>query len=126
MRVAPIQASFNSGEWSPLMYGRVDLDAYKNALATCLNQIPLIQGGVARRPGTYFASEVKDSTKATRVVAFEFSTTQAYVIEFGDLYMRFYRNNGPVLLTAQNITGITQANPGVLTYSGADYSNGDV
>jgi hypothetical protein len=127
MRVAPIQTSFNSGEWSPLMYGRVDLDPYKQALATCLNQIPLIQGGVTRRPGTYWASEVKDSTKATRVVGFEYSTTQAYVLELGDLYFRPYRNNGPVFLTAQNITGITQANPGVLTYSGSDtYANGDV
>lgn len=126
-RVAPLQASFNSGEWSPLMFGRVDLDAYKSALAVCINQIPLIQGGLTRRPGTYFAAEVKDSTKKTRVVGFEFSTTQAYVLEMGDLYFRLYRNNGPVLLTAQNISGITNAAVGVLTYAGADnYANGDV
>ncbi len=126
-KVSPNQTSFNSGEWSPLMYGRVDLDPYKSAMAICLNAYPLVQGGWTRRPGTYVVEEAKDSTKATRVVRFEFSTTQAYVIEFGDLYMRFYRNNGPVLLTAQDITGISKANPGVLTYNGSDtYTAGDV
>lgn len=125
-KASPIQSNFNSGEFSPLLYGRVDFDAYKQALALCKNSIPLVQGGVTRRPGTYFAAEVKDSTKATRLVRFEFSTTQAYIIEFGDLYMRFYRNNGPVLLTTQAITGITKANPAVVTYGGADtYANGD-
>jgi hypothetical protein len=125
-KVSPIQSVFNTGEITPLLYGRVDYDNYKKALKTSLNGIALVQGPWTRRPGTYFAAEVKDSTKATRVVRFEFSTTQAYIIEFGDQYMRFYRNNGPVLETAQNITGITQANPAVLTYSGADnYANGD-
>lgn len=121
-KASAIQANFNSGEFSPLLYGRVDFDAYKNALAMCLNQIPLVQGGLARRPGTYFAAEVKDSTKSTRAVRFEFSTTQAYIIEFGDLYMRFYRNNGPVLETAVNITAATAANPVVITAAGHGFS----
>lgn len=125
-KVADIQSAFNAGEFSPLLYGRVDFDKYKLALSTCLNGIPLVQGGWTRRPGTKFAAEVKDSSKATRLVRFEFSTTQAYVIEFGNLYIRFYRNNGPVLLTAQNITGATAANPVVVTYAGSDtYANGD-
>lgn len=126
-RVAPLQNSFNSGEWSPLMYGRVDLDAYKSALATCLNQIPLVQGGIQRRPPTFFVTESKDSTKASRMVGFEFSTTQAYALEFGNLYFRPYRNNAPVFLTSQNVVAVSKANPGVLEYSGSDtYANGDV
>jgi hypothetical protein len=39
-------------------------------------------------------AETKTSTKASRLVNFEFSTTQAYVLEFGDLYVRFFTNNG--------------------------------
>lgn len=123
---SPIQTSFNTGELSPLMYGRVDFDRYKSALATCLNWIPRTQGPLTRRPGTYFCDEVKDSTKATRLVAFTYSTVQSYIIEFGDLYVRFKKNNAPVTLTAQDITGITQASVAVLTYSGSDtYANGD-
>ena len=125
-KVSPIQNLFNSGELSPLLDGRTDFDNYKGGLKTCLNHLPLIQGPVTRRPGSYFVDEVKDSTKATRVVAFKFSTTQAYIIEFGDLYVRFKRDNGPVLLTSQALTAATKANPCVVTYTGTDtYANGD-
>lgn len=88
--------------------------------------VPLIQGPITRRPGSRFVSEVKTSSKVTRLIPFRFSTTQAYQLEFGDQYIRFYKNNAPITLTAQNITGITKANPAVVTYSGADtYANGD-
>lgn len=124
-KVAPIQVNFNAGEVSPLMYGRVDFDKYKNALSICLNMIPLVQGAITRRPGTQFAGETKNSAAASRIYGFKYSTTQAYVIEFGDLYARFYRNNGPVLEATQVLTGATAANPVVITYVGADPSNGD-
>lgn len=125
-KASPIQSSFNVGEISPLLFGRVDQDWYPAALATCLNYIPLIQGPITRRGGTYWASEVKNSSAKTRVARFEYSTTQAYIIEFGDQYCRFYKDNALITLTAQSITGITQASPAVVTYSGADtYANGD-
>ena len=124
--VAPLQSNFGGGEFSPLLYGRVDAERYKTGLATCLNYVPTLQGALTRRPGTAFVSEVKTSSKATRVVRFEFSTTQAYILEFGDQYLRFYRNNALITATAQDITAITKANPAVVTYSGADtYANGD-
>lgn len=97
MKVAAIQSAFNWGEFSPLMYGQVRFERYDNALALCENFIPTIQGGLTRRPGTYFVEEVKDSAKATRLVPFEFSTTQAYIIEFGDEYLRFYMDHGQIL-----------------------------
>ncbi len=125
-KVSPLQGNFNTGEVSPLLFGRVDQERYASSLAKCLNYIPTIQGGLIRRSGTMFVSEVKTSSKATRLVRFEFSTTQAYMLEFGDQYIRFYKDNGLITLTAQNITAITKANPAVVTYSGADtYANGD-
>lgn len=93
-KVAVIQPSFNTGEISPLMEGRVDFDKYKSALKTCLNHIPFVQGGVTRRPGTIFVAEVKDSAAVTRIVKFEFSSSQAYVLELGNEYVRIYRNHG--------------------------------
>lgn len=107
------------------MRGRVDFDRYRSALAYCKNLIPLTQGPITRRPGTYFCDEVKDSTKATRVVGFKYSTTQAYAIEFGNLYVRFKKNRAPIYDLTLTITGITAANPPVLTYTGTDPSNGD-
>lgn len=96
-RVSWLQTNFNGGEWSPLMYGRVDIAKYKNALAKLLNFIPTIQGSLTRRPGTPYVAEVKTSAKATRLYRFEFSITQAYILEFGDQYVRFYTNDGQLL-----------------------------
>ena len=119
-KVSPIQNAFNAGEISPLLYARTDFDSYKSALKVCLNNIPLIQGGVMRRPGTYFCDEVMDSTKFTRLIPFKYSTTQAYMVEFGHEYIRFKRNNAPVTQASQAITAISKTNPMVVTYSGVD------
>ena len=88
--VAPAQTSFNAGELSPLLKGRPTLDKYRNGCEVLENFIPQIQGPARKRPGTRFVAEVKDSADATRLLPFEYSTTQAYVLEFGDLYVRFY------------------------------------
>ena len=96
-RVAAIQSNFNGGEMSPLVYGRPDLGKYTTGLKTCLNFIPLLQGPAQRRPGTGHVVAVKDSSKAVRVVRFEFSTEQAYILEFGNLYVRFIKDRGQIL-----------------------------
>ena len=53
------------------------------------------QGGATRRYGTRFVCEVKDSTKVT-LIPFEFNIEQAYILEFGNLYIRFYKDNGQI------------------------------
>lgn len=93
---SPIQTSFVGGEFSPLLKGGVELERYKQALETCVNFIPTLQGGLMRRSGTRYVAGVKTNSKKTRLVAFEFSVTQAYILEFGDQYIRFYRNNGQI------------------------------
>lgn len=93
-RATWMQTNFNGGEWSPLTSGRVNLEKYKNALSLCRNYVPTPQGGITRRPGFKWAAEVKDSSKRARLQRFEFSTTQAYVLEFGPSYIRFYANDG--------------------------------
>lgn len=95
-RASWVQNSFNGGEWSPLAYGRSDIAKYKNGLSTCLNYVPTAQGGLTRRPGTRYVANTK-SNQAVRLVPFEFSITQAYVLEFGPNYVRFYTNDGQLL-----------------------------
>lgn len=125
-RANPLQPSFARGEISPLLYGRVDLAPYAVSVKTLENAIVRLQGPVTRRSGTRFVNETRDSTRKARLYNFEFSTTQAYILEFGNLYFRIFKDEGIITQTAQAITGITQANPAVLTYSGADtYANGD-
>ena len=95
-RVNPILPAFNAGEFGPRMAARVDFSKYPLAAARLENLIPLPQGGLARRPGTRFIGEVSDSAVTHRLLPFEFSTEQAYVIEAGDGKFRFYRNKGQI------------------------------
>lgn len=115
-KASPLQANFNSGEIDPRMVGRVDFDRLRSALVVCKNATPRVTGSWTRRPGTYLCDEVKDSTKATRIVRFKFSTLQAFAIEFGHQYVRFKKNRAPVYDLALTITAATQGNPVVLTY----------
>lgn len=94
----PIQTNFTSGEVSPLITGRTDINKYFNGARKLQNFIVKPQGGTMRRSGTRFVSEVKDSTAVTIVRKFIFSTSQAYVLEFGNNYIRFYRNGGQIKL----------------------------
>ncbi len=97
MPTYPLQTNFTAGELSPRLSMRVDFNKYANGLETLENYLPLPHGGVTRRPGTRFVAEVKTSAKQTRLIPFEFSTTQAYIIEFGDLYCRFYKDGGQII-----------------------------
>ena len=118
--------SFAGGEVTPELYWRLDTTKFQTGLAKCLNFEVRPHGPVVNRAGTTYVLDAKYDDKKSILLPFIYSTTQAYVLEFGNLYMRIHSNGGAVLEAAQNITGITQANPGVLTYAGADPSNGDV
>jgi hypothetical protein len=96
-KASPIQSSFNAGELSPQLRGRVDLEKYRNGCETIVNFLPQIYGTARKRPGTRFVKELKDSSKRSRLIPFEFSTTQAYILEFGDKYLRFFANGGVVV-----------------------------
>ena len=106
-KVTWAQTNFNGGEFSPLMYGRSDLKKYATGLATCLNYVPTIQGGLTRRPGTRYIAQTKDNS-TVRLVAFEFSETQTYIIEFGHLYVRFYTNDGQLLESTDTFRLLTE------------------
>lgn len=88
--------SFTAGELSPRMEGRTDFQKYYSAGTIIENFVVQPHGPVTRRPGTYFVKEVKDSTKKTRLIPFAFSTTQTYILEFGNLYIRFYKDKGQI------------------------------
>jgi len=92
-----IISAFNAGELSPLLKGRADFPKFDQGCETLENMLPLTQGPVMRRPGTKYIATAKTGNTKIRLIPFEYSTTDAYVLEFGDLYMRVYRNGGQVL-----------------------------
>jgi len=103
MAVSVPQRSFTGGEWSPSLSARVDLAKYPTALKLCENFIVQPFGGVTSRPGTEFLAEALDSTKALKLVPFQFSVEQGYILEFGDQTMRVYRDGNLVLADVSGI-----------------------
>lgn len=119
------QRSFAGGELSPSLYARVDVAKYQIALRTLRNFFVMRHGGAANRPGTKFICEVKDSTDSVRLIPFIFNTDQTYVLEFGDQYIRVIKSGVQQREASKTITGITQADPAVVSITSHGYSNGD-
>ncbi|MER1940650.1 hypothetical protein ABS755_08070 [Castellaniella sp. FW104-16D08] len=123
-----LQRSFAGGEVAPELHGRIDLVKYQTGLARCENFQVLPHGPVRNRPGFEFvnfaqaqaAGDAAAEAPKVRVIPFAFNTEQTYVLELGAGYVRIY-TQGAALLddAALTVEGVTQANPAVLTYSGA-------
>lgn len=113
------QSNFNAGEWTPKAYGRFDIQKYRDALRKCLNYQPMQQGPLTRRPGAEFVELSKDQLSKVRLEKFEFSESQAYVLEFGGSYIRFFINDGQLQVSSvPAYNGATAYNIGDLVSSG--------
>jgi hypothetical protein len=91
------QRSFAGGELAPALFARTDLAKYLTGLRKCRNMTVQRHGGVTNDAGTELIVEVKDSTKKARLIEFIFNSSQTYILEFGDLYMRVIKNGAQVL-----------------------------
>ena len=113
-----LQGSLNGGEVSPLLYGRPDLAKFASSLARCVGFVPLPQGGVTRRPGTRFVAAAKNADMNAILVPFVFSRKQAYILEMGDEYIRFFMNGGQLFNITPNYTLLTESGDTLVTESG--------
>lgn len=111
-----LQPTMSSGELSPGLRARVDMARYATSLATCRNVITKPTGGGAKRPGLIFRGEVKDSSKATRIIPFIYSTEVKYLVEMGDGYFRFWVNGVLLRDGADAIVEVTTPYTGDLIY----------
>jgi hypothetical protein len=110
-----LQAAFNGGELSPSIAGRVDVAKYANGCERMENFLPTVQGPAVARPGFPFVAEVKDSAVRAWLLRFEFSVAEAYQLEFGDGYIRFFASRAQAIVS------------GVAAYNGATaYVVGDL
>lgn len=112
--------SLNAGELTPKLSRRDDLVKYQAGLRESMNFRPLVLGGSTFRDGTFFvdkckfAGDVDVDYKAFIIIR----DGASYQLELGDLYIRFFRDDDLIETTA-TVTGVTQANPGVVTTSSA-------
>jgi len=88
------QNTFNNGEISPRALGRFDLSKYVNSVKTLENWLIKQLGGVIFRPGRRYVADTKSDAVRSRLLEFNYSTTQNYIIEAGNLYFRFYTEDG--------------------------------
>jgi hypothetical protein len=105
-RAVTIQSNFTTGEIDPLLKSRIDINQYYNALEQARNVLIQPQGGATRRPGLQFLSEIPSAANpqnGCRLVPFEFSTTQSYMLLF--VHNRMYIYKDKVLQTNINSSG---------------------
>lgn len=86
----PIATSFNGGELSPRMGGRVDTAIYGVGLQEAENFVPTVEGALVKRPGFETIEAARQG--AAWLSNFRFNLTQDYVLEWSDQAIRFYTN----------------------------------
>lgn len=87
------QWSYNGGEVSPRLKGRVDQALYAVSVEQCLGYVPLLQGPLVADTGTRF---VEVAAGPCRLFPFEYNPTQGYVIEGVNAKFRFYTNDARI------------------------------
>lgn len=92
-----IKTNFSAGEISPYMGGRVDVNRYANGAELIENFIVRPQGPVVRRMGTQFLGAVMNPDWNIRLVEFQTPTDDVYILEFGDFFMRVWKNHQLVM-----------------------------
>jgi len=103
-RFVNVQTNFTSGELDPLVRSRIDIQSYANGLERAKNVICQPQGGVTRRPGTKFISELGGSPEnGVRLVHFEFSVDDSYMLAFTNNRMYVFKDKA--LITNINGSG---------------------
>jgi hypothetical protein len=121
-RFVTMQTNCTAGELDPLIRARNDLKSYGNALEKATNVVCQPQGGITRRPGTRYITALPNSGtesagNGSRLVAFEFSTSDSYMLCFTHNRMYVFKNGA--LISNINGTG----NPYLVTTVGSSVLN---
>lgn len=114
MRLKFINNAFSGGILSPEIHGRKDYTKTPIGLADAENMVVEPTGAISNTAGTLFLNATKDKTKNSYLLEFTFNRHQAYAMEFGENYIRFYRDK------ALLVTGGSTPVEVVTTYAAAD------
>lgn len=94
MTVQALKANFTRGEVTPLVHVRTDTEFFKAAAGVMRGWVTLRYGGMRRRSGLRYRGVAKFDDRDAVFIPFVFSSTQSYMLEFGDLYVRFWTPEG--------------------------------
>lgn len=90
----------NAGELSPKMISRIDVDQYQKGCKKLQNFFVTPYGAIERRPGTEFIGYAQSEN--IRLIRFVFSADIAFICEFGEKYIKFYRHGKEVGLILES------------------------
>lgn len=115
MPIHPWRSNFTAGELTERLGARVDIQKYANGAACLRNFTVHVHGGAAVRAGTTYVAETKDSGAfqfdtfqedafdvetgkgGIKLIPFQFSIDQTYMLELGSGYMRFHADRQQIL-----------------------------
>ena len=125
-RFVTIQTNFTAGEIDPLLRSRIDIKSYENGLETAQNVLCQPQGGITRRSGLRYINALPNSgtesaANGVRLVAFEFSTSDSYMLVFTHNRMHVYKNGA--LITNINGSGNSYLDTSGVSLSSARLAN---
>jgi hypothetical protein len=125
-RFVTIQTNFTAGEIDPLLRSRIDIKSYENGLETAQNVLCQPQGGITRRSGLRYINALPNSStesaaNGVRLVAFEFSTSDSYMLAFTHNRMHVYKNGA--LITNINGSGNSYLDTSGVSLSSAKLAN---
>lgn len=86
------QNSFTTGEISPEVAERTDLEKYKSALLQAKNAVVSPYGSVSRRTGSKYIGAIKYADKEAVLVPFMDSSDRSYLLEVGYKYIRVWKD----------------------------------
>jgi len=95
--------NFSAGELAPALYTRTDIQQYGNGAKTLKNVIPLVEGGVRKRPGTLFLSE---QAGAVRIIPFIVNSESSFMLILKPLLLEVF-NPRTNLIIASVVTPYT-------------------
>lgn len=124
MEINAPHSTFAGGVIGKKALGRVDRPFYTNGLEIGRNFICDLVGPAAYREGFYHIAQTRHNLPAV-LIPFIFNDSVAYCLEFTHLAIRVLKADGLVTETAKNVTGVTKANPGVVSITSHGFSNGD-
>ena len=78
-KISLIKNNFTSGELSPLIWMRTDLNQFRNGAKSVENMLPIIEGGIKKRGGTKLLRVEQD---AVRIIPFIVSHGNNYIVVF--------------------------------------------
>ncbi len=123
-----IQYAYVSGELSPTLYSRTDLEKYDLGLAIARNWIVDYRGGISTRPGSIYCDWLQHPLDPIRWFPFEFSQNVANtnIVVFGNTYIRFLQEGTYVLEADKTVTALTIASSAVVTANAHGFVNGEL